>query len=481
MSKRILLAATLVLAGFAPLMAIEPDACEGAVLNRIGQLEGETQFQSSEPAWSRERLARLPSMEATALSFQSEPSVVPPPGGITADELDAAIEKAGWSKGGFKIVPYGILWGDMIYASSRQFPGRFILWIDSEETQGEDSFQIEARYTRVGLDVKGPTVDVFGGMAGGGKVEVDFLGNFTTENQPDVRVRHAYYEAKNESARILVGQTWDLISPLLPNTVNFSVLWAAGNIGFRRAQFRLERYIPLSGDVTWELQGALAQNVIQDFTSGTSSVGVTRETGDWPMIQARTGLRFGGGRPNPIAIGVSGHIGETGFDFAGGHPANPGLAAQDDARFRSWSFNVDAKIPLTDRCGVHGEFFTGENLSNELGGILQGVCPCLRVPIRATGGWGEIWFDVTPKVHTHLGYGVDDPNNADSLIGRTSNSVVYSNVFLDCTKQLTTGLEVSYWRTNYHNRTSEPGFTPIASPTLPGDAVAIDWTVRYKF
>jgi hypothetical protein len=291
-------------------------------------------------------------------------------------------------------------------------------------------------------------------------------------------LRHAYMEAKNEQVRFLVGQYWDLVSPLLPNTVNFSVNWGVGNIGFRRAQFRAERYIHLSDNLIWTVQGALAQNVIQDFASGgPGTAGVVRETGNWPMIQGRTALTLGRQCLQPITVGISGHIGETGFDFNQAFLNQP---IEDDARFTTWSFNVDAKIPVTNRLGLHGEFFNGANLSTLLGGIVQGVCPCRRSPIRSYGGWLETWYDVTPDVHAHVGFGIDNPNDRDSLIGRTNNQVIYANVFLDVTKHLITGLEVSSWKTAYQNKTLG---TPdeIDAPTEPGEAVAIDWTIRYKF
>ena len=117
------------------------------------------------------------------------------------------------------------------------------------------------------------------------------------------------------------------------------------------------------------------------------------------------------------------------------------------------------------------------------GGIVQGVCPCLRVPIRSTGGWGELTFEITPSVNVHMGFGIDDPNNDDSLIGRTYNRVIYANVFLDMTKQLKTGLEVSTWKTLYQNATLDESAASdrLPDPTAAGEAVVIDWTVRYSF
>jgi hypothetical protein len=452
---------------------------------RLKQLEEETQSLRSEVDYLREHPVRLPAADSTDAQLMS--TLAEPPVDATdyfsLDEIKTEMKKLVWGKGDFHIVPYGILWGDMIYASRRTVPGQFILWVESEEKQGEDSFIIDARRSRVGIDVKGPTVGLFGGITGGGKVEVDFFGTFVTANQPAVRLRHVYWEAKNDDVRFLVGQTWDLISPLLPSTVNFSVGWAAGNVGFRRTQFRIERYFHVTDDIIWTVEGALAQDVIQDFTGGSTAADIIREPVDWPIIQGRTAVTFGNAAYGdlPVTLGVSGHIGETGFDFLDGFPANPALGPEDDARFQTWSMNADVKVPVTDRLRFQGEFFTGANLSNILGGIVQGVCPCLRVPIRATGGWAEVSYDLNPCLQTNVGFGIDDPNDADSLIGRTYNRFIYTNLWYKLTPRWRTGFEVSVWRTSYHNRTDEPGFTPIAGPTEPGRSVVLDWTTQYRF
>ncbi len=398
---------------------------------------------------------------------------------------DAGLKPLNCDVGSCTVTPYGILWGDMIFSTSRTYPGHFILWIPSEEDQGEEAFVMDVRRSRAGINIAGPSSDLCGGITSGGKIEIDFFGGFTIPNTTDVRLRHVYWEAKGESTRMLVGQTWDLISPLLPSTINFSVGWATGNIGFRRAQFRLEKYYHLSDNIKWTVQGALAQNIVPDLSSGLVATGVNRETPNWPMIQGRTALSFNGlGHScQPITVGVSGHIGQTGFDFNTTSPGPEQLPPEDDARFQTWSFNVDVKLPVTERLAFQGEFFTGANLSNELGGIVQGICPCLRVPIRATGGWGEVAYDVTPNVHTHFGFGVDDPNNADSLIGRTYNRSIYGNVMFDLTEHLRTGFEVASWRTQYHNETldeTDPDLV-IPGPTAPGEAMVYEWTVQYRF
>jgi hypothetical protein len=143
--------------------------------------------------------------------------------------------------------------------------------------------------------------------------------------------------------------------------------------------------------------------------------------------------------------------------------------------------NVDLVAPLGPFWGVQGEFFTGADLSAFLGGIGQGVCPCLRVPIRSTGGWLEVWSDWPPRWHIHAGAGVDDPVDDDLLLGRSYNQFVFTNVSYDITDRLTTGVEVAYWKTLYQEVRAGQIPDEDLAPSEPGRAVVIDWMMKYGF
>jgi hypothetical protein len=406
----------------------------------------------------------------TAASFDScaGPSSSPPHGALA------------WQKGGFRIVPYGAFWADMIYQTERTEPGAFTLFVLSPEQDGEDAFIIDARRTRLGADVSGPRIAALGNAQNGGKVEIDFHGNFVTENRANVLLRQAYWEVKNERFRLLVGQTSDVISPLIPGTLNYSVGWTGGNIGFRRTQFRGERYVAASNRFLLTLQAALSQDIVADFPNDP---GVRRETSNWPIVQTRAAGSWGirGSGADPVTLGCSGHIGETGFDFLTAGPPPLNLPPENDARFITWSFNIDLRAPIGARTGFQGEFFTGANLSSFLGGIGQGVCPCVRVPISSTGGWGEFWFDWTPSWQSRFGCGIDDPENDDSLIGRVSNQFIFGNLIYRVSNNLTTGIEVTYWKTRYQER--RVGLIPPdqLTPSQSGESVVIDWMVKYSF
>ena len=451
--------------------ALSPDLTQ-----RLHELEMQTESLRSELQWLREHPVRLPAVDATPVSMMSAPAAVAGESDVfTWSELQAEMKKLTWKKGDFKITPYGAFWADMIYASARTNPGAYTLYVYSPETHGEDAFIIDARRSRFGLDLEGPRIPFFNCAKSFAKVEIDFQGSFVTENKAGVLLRHAYWETKDDDFRFLVGQTWDVISPLYPSTLNYSVGWLAGNIGYRRAQFRYERYYRYSDTCLMQFQGSLNQNIVPDFATTT---GVVREPTDWPVIEGRVGFVLGpqGKGCLPTKLGVSGHIGETGFDFTTAGPPPLNLPPEDDARFRTWSFNVDLHMPITERFGIQGEYFTGANLSPFLGGIGQGVCSCSRTPIRSTGGWIEAWYDLSPRMHTHVGWSLDDPNNNDFLFGRTYNQSIFWNVTYNLTEKLETGLEVSSWKTNYQDRRAAP-----TAPTTAGDAVVVEWMMKYGF
>ena len=94
------------------------------------------------------------------------------------------------------------------------------------------------------LDVEGPRIAALGGANSQGQVEVDFQGAFVTENLAGVQLRQAYWEVRNESFRVLVGQHWDVISPLYPATLNYSVVGPAVTSDFDVPSFVPSDTIP---------------------------------------------------------------------------------------------------------------------------------------------------------------------------------------------------------------------------------------------
>jgi hypothetical protein len=394
------------------------------------------------------------------------PAVAPPVAGgdfVTREEMQADLKKWSWSKGDLQVVPYGILWGNSVYSTQRTDPGSYTFWADSKSLQNGDETIVDGRNTRLGIDVLGPQVPMLDGARCGGKIEIDFQGSLDgTDNKGGVLLRHAYVEVKDDDFRLLAGQTCDVISPLNPSMLMYSVGWEAGNIGYRRAQLRAERYLALSDTQLLTLQGSIDENSFPDAITGVSG-----DPSSWPLLEGRAALTLGrrtGPDALPIVFGVSGHVGQTQFDY------NTGSIDLANQRVLTWSFNADLYVPITHRFGVQGEFFSGQDLSPFLGGIGQGIDPTTLQAIRSTGGWGELWYDWTPCCHSHLGYTLDNPNGDDLHTAgeRCYNQMFYSNVSYDLTKQFLVGLEVSSWKTLYVDLS-------------PGNAVRCEFVVKYGF
>lgn len=431
---------------------------------RMRRLEMEAEMLRDEIDWLRDRSGGQAPTQAVTVGM-STMSIAPQeqPEFYTLEEFTSIMKDMAWSKGDFKIVPYGILWGNAAYETERTSPGVYTLFVPSADTEGEDAFHIDTRRTRLGLSIAGPDSSCFGGVKSGGKAEIDFHGAFAIENKPGVLLRHAYAEVYNSNFKILAGQTWDVISPLNPGTVSYTVGWGGGNIGYRRAQIRLERYLTLMNDSKITFQGSLNQNIVSDFSSTLS---IQSEASDWPLIEGR--MAYSLGSHNPITVGVSGHIGEQGFDFTQAGPAPLNLPPRDDARVGTWSLNIDVKVPFNHRSGFQGEFFTGQNLGTFLGGIVQGVDGTSRQGIRSTGGWCDFWYDWTNSFHSRIGCGIDDPVDNDVFSGRIYNHYIYANSTYDLTNQLNVGFEVSSWKTMHVGQ-------------RPGDSVRFEFAGKYVF
>ncbi len=405
---------------------------------------------------------RLPAIEPSAVMQTSALDPSYDEGDyITIEELKAEMRQLAWTKGDFRIVPYGFLRGAMAYETMRSNTGDFTLWVFSADDWGDDAFHVDARASRLGLDITGPSVWLRRDIAQtGGRVEFDFHGQAVTRNRSGVLLRHAYLELKSDRYRLLAGQTWDVISPLNPSMLMYSVAWGGGNLGYRRAQFRGERYFDLSETVRITAQGSLNANIVSCFIDDKDIAG---DPSGWPVIQGRVATTLGHRRHGglPMELGVSGHIGEQAFRIQNNNEF-------DRFARRTWSFNADFRVPMAEHWGFKGEFFTGENLGAYMGGVLQGVDRGRLAGIRSTGGWVDLWYDWTPRWHSAIGAGIDDPVDGDLTAGRKYNHFYFVNLSHEVTEKFLVGVEVSHWKTLWVDRRA-------------GDSVRLELVAKYDF
>ena len=349
---------------------------------------------------------------------------------------------------------YGYVKLDAALDDSRTSLGNFARWMESESVLKNDHhFNLTANQTRLGVDANGPVSPTFHST---GKLEIDFYGAGTGENKPEPMLRHGYVrmEWPQRKLALIAGQTWDIISPLNPNTVNYSVAWWQGNVGYRRPQLRLIKSIDLAEGVELKLDGGISRTI-------TGRKAVFKDANDpdtgadsgLPTFAGRAGLSFPFGAKRVATIGISGHVGSEEI-----HTTN--LLGSDS--YETKSINADLRLPLSATLVLQAEAFYGRNFDSHLGGIGQGINLTLNREIDTVGGWAAFTLSPNPEWQFNLGASIDDPidsdlsGNADpAKDARTKNALVFGNSFYSLTAQIQLGFEFSWLRTTY--KVNEPG------------------------
>jgi hypothetical protein len=340
---------------------------------------------------------------------------------------------------------YGYLKFDAAYDTSRINNGDYAKWVDRENMNEEDDqFNATANESRLGVMFNGPDNRR---AKTSGRVEIDFYGG-GSENKANPMMRHAYIKLDwpDERFNIIAGQTSDVISPLVPSTVNYSVCWWVGNIGYRRPQFRLTKEYSLTSDVDLKFEGALARTIGRADAVAVPNGTKSGEDAGFPSVQARASVTLPFFGPDRTTMGVSGHWGREEYDTT---------ATGDHKDFVTWSLNFDLTQPVCDKVTVKAELFTGQDLDAYLGGIGQGVITDTTKPnfyeeIGSSGGWIAASLGPWNDTRYNVGVSMDDVDRGNVNDGdRTLNRSVFGNMFYALNKHVDWALELSNWRTEY--------------------------------
>ncbi len=349
-----------------------------------------------------------------------------------------------WSK--LDIQLYGYLKLDAAYDSSRTEVGDYAKWVNPENMNHNDNqFNITANETRLGMLINGPDD---GNLITSGRVEVDFYGG-GDENKSHLMMRHAYLKMDWPKQRfnIIAGQTSDVISPLVPSTLNYSVLWWVGNIGYRRPQIRLTKEYTVKKNVDFKLEGAVARTIGRMDAVAAPNGTESGEDAGFPSLQGRASVTLPLVGEKKTTVGVSGHWGKEEYDIT---------ATGMNKTFKTWSLNLDLTQPVNDKCTIKAEVFTGRNLNAYLGGIGQGVITDTTQlnfykEITSKGGWIAASLGPWDNFRYNVGVGMDDVDSGQINAGdRTMNRCVFGNVIYAANKQTDIGFELSHWRTEYY-------------------------------
>lgn len=349
---------------------------------------------------------------------------------------------------------YGYIKLDTAYNSSMTNQPNYVKWAESEAVKmRDDEFIMTANETRFGFDFKGPDVD---SMKTSGKIEGEFFSGLGTENKAAFALRHAYVQMSwpESKTSLLLGQTWDVISPLNPATLVYHVYWWAGNIGYRHPQIRLTQ-----GMGKAELQVAVSRTVGQAdaFIPTASDTGVDSGL---PTAQGRLAISGTLLTDKKTTLGISGHYGLEEYDLA---------ANGSNLRYESKSGNVDLTMPITSKLMLKGELFAGTNMDDYLGGIAQGINTTKTTAIPTSGGWATLTLGPTGKCTYTVGY-CGEAVDTDYLSNgnRARNTAMFANAVYDVSSALQLGVEIASWETTYVN-------------TDGGKATRGQFSAKYKF
>jgi hypothetical protein len=339
--------------------------------------------------------------------------------------------------------PYGYIKLDASFDSALTNDGNFayvvLPYADGEE---QSEFNMTAKQTRVGLSFKGGGSD---DVDLSGVIEFDFYGG-GTENKPNPMLRKAYMVWKTEHVDILAGQTSDVISPIVPTTVNYIVLWKSGDIGYRRPQVRFSKAVQVGGGSEIELQLAATRSMGSQ-AGGGEKVGTPGFQGRFSYATEIMGY--------PAAIGVSGLMGKEEVCWETAAECEETTSELDQSVVA-----VDVTLPLGGMLSLKGQYFTGKNLAHYLGGVGQGVAHVLSessgeyepMEIESSGWWAQLTAKPTKGWTLNVGAGTDDPEIdecSDAGDYYDKNTTYYGNILWSVAPAAVIGVEYAQIETEY--------------------------------
>lgn len=371
--------------------------------------------------------------------------------------IGSTVVFAGQTQKGSDIQFYGFLRMDAAYDTSRMSDTQIPVFVRSEDPnapgaapENQSEFTLYTRMTRFGLNLGGGELKAIGSPKLTGRIEVDFYGGPASDSRNMFRMRHAWAKLQWGNFFLLAGQTSDLISPLYPSVNADMLMWGTGNLADRRPQTRAQYTLPIGASQLF-IQGAAGLTNAIDRKDLDKNGVPDGEVSGLPTLQGRLALRLplwktDDGKSHPLEIGAWGHQAWEKLDAP--------LDGTEEDSFQSSVVGVDLKLPLyQDRLALTVEGWTGKNLSDVRGGILQGINTKTGAEIQATGGFAQLsWTAVKTERYKnvlHAGIAMDDADEADlNDDGRDLNYAVYGAV-QSVFGHFTLGIEYLHWVTEY--------------------------------
>lgn len=395
---------------------------------RLNRLEREIQGLKAQAA---QREAELAEIKAAAKAAPPAPA--------------KPVEGDVWTKYNMRL--YGRVKIDVNYDTAQIYNNDWAATVKTGSGYTNDSTNFNPRDTRFGFEAS----HTDGDWTGLGRFEVDFYGSNApgdSGNNLIPRMRLGYVKLLYNpcDTSFLIGQDWIPVAQLNPNTIDFGILTAAGNLWWRVPQVTVRKQI---GD--FELLVSAMKHRRTD----------TADEARMPWVLGR--MAYDGGilgKGNSVALG-GGYRTETLYKTGAidGHRIDRYLLA---AEFKL------ARGPFTLRAepwigqGIGDEFQRYDMSVNYHDGTGDTANP---EAVWAIGGFVDMTYQANPKLSFTVGYGVDDPKDEDVVgIGDntgadanrqfTMNSQLFFNTWYQLTKAIKVGAELIHLKTERFSETN---------------------------
>lgn len=392
-------------------------------IDRLVQMVEGSRVSGSAPA---------PSPATTKAEVAPAPAVNPPASPVVASRFE-----------GMKLTLGGALRTTLMTTTARAQPDGSPFFLLSK-TQGvpQGSTKLDARPSSILLGIEGLRTGDY--QAGGLLVFTMNNGDLFSPGY-GLTPYVAWAELRNAHERYAIGLQEDVFSPRMPKMVDsISALAGSGNPGnSTRTQLRAEHYISLGDHDQLTLMVAAADSTASNIKpeTATENVGFPNLESRvlWSVNDADASAWVPG---NAFELGASGVVGR----FRTFSPGGSFSAFETDL----WGVSIDGRWRLSRQLAVQGELFTGSALGAYLGGVFQTVNSTTQKPVRGSGGWGEAMWYWQPKLHTHVGYGLDQPRSSDLFAGAFSrNETGFLNLIWDVAPYAQYAVEATWRRTRY--------------------------------
>jgi hypothetical protein len=429
-----------VLGGGSTALAQTPSAAEIELRRRIAQLEAQNAAILEQLAEIQSRLPQTPAnvLASRGVEVASTTPIVPSTIAAAAAAPQAAPAQAAapptvQTEGNRSMITfYGFARLDAVFEDSRINSSQTPTFVPSEAEGAENrsNFTLHPRLTRFGMNYRqAAPMDTMDGATLSGRIELDFH-NAGSNSRAIPRYRHVFLNLAWGPHSILAGQTSDIISPLFPTVNSDTLMWNAGNLGDRRAQFRYAfgRATGVNLQFGAGLTGAI------DGQDRDANGVLDGEQSTMPNFQGRLGYASA-----KVIAGVWSHYGRTHTDTA--------FAGKND--FDHYSYGADFDLRFTPQVSLRGEAFAGSALSDVRGSVGQSFNTTTGKEIDSRGGWIEL--GIRPgRYFLSLGHTVDDPKNGHvPANGQTLNRSWYVTNQFRLAPPVTAGIDYTFWQTRF--------------------------------